>query len=54
VYENANPGVVAIQILSANGGAWDRGFVIDKEGHILTNLHVVEGYTDLEVDFPRG
>lgn len=54
VYESANPGVVAIQILSVNGGGLGSGFVIDKEGHILTNLHVVEGYTDLEVDFPSG
>lgn len=54
VFENANPGVVAIQILTPNGGGLGSGFVIDKEGHILTNLHVVEGNTELEVDFPSG
>jgi 2-alkenal reductase len=30
------------------------GFVIDEEGHILTNFHVVEGATEVEVDFPNG
>jgi 2-alkenal reductase len=28
--------------------------VYDKEGHIVTNYHVVEGATDLEVDFTSG
>jgi 2-alkenal reductase len=30
------------------------GFVIDEEGHILTNYHVVEGATQVEVAFPSG
>jgi len=30
------------------------GFVFDKDGHILTNFHVVEGATEVEVDFPNG
>jgi 2-alkenal reductase len=30
------------------------GFVIDLQGHILTNYHVVEGATKVEVDFPSG
>jgi S1-C subfamily serine protease len=28
--------------------------VFDQAGHILTNYHVIEGITDLEVDFPSG
>jgi 2-alkenal reductase len=28
--------------------------VFDNQGHIVTNYHVVEGATDLEVDFPSG
>ena len=55
LFENINPGVVAIQVLTqSNGGGLGSGFVIDKEGHILTNYHVIEGFTDLEVDFPSG
>ena len=54
LYENVNPGVVAIQTLTINGGGLGSGFVFDKEGHIITNYHVVEGAEDLEVDFPSG
>jgi len=54
LYENVNPGVVAIQTLTSSGGGLGSGFVFDKEGHIVTNYHVVEGAEDLEVDFPFG
>jgi S1-C subfamily serine protease len=54
LYERVNPGVVAIQILNEEGGSLGSGFVFDEEGHIVTNYHVVEGATDLEVDFPSG
>jgi 2-alkenal reductase len=30
------------------------GFVFDDQGHVVTNQHVVEGATDIEVDFPSG
>ena len=36
------------------GGSLGSGFVFDKLGHIITNFHVVEDATDLEVDFPSG
>ena len=54
LYERVNPGVVAIRVLTEQGGGLGSGFVIDKEGHIVTNFHVIEGFTDLEVDFPSG
>ena len=54
IYEKVNPGVVALRVLSQEGGGSGSGFVIDKEGHILTNYHVVEDLTDLEVAFPSG
>jgi S1-C subfamily serine protease len=54
LYKNANPGVVAIRVLTPQGGALGSGFVIDDRGHIITNYHVVEGETDLEVAFSSG
>jgi len=54
LYEEVNPGVVAIQVLTEDGGGLGSGFVIDKDGHVVTNYHVIEGFDDLEVDFPSG
>jgi 2-alkenal reductase len=52
LYESVNRGVVSIQVITAEGGGQGSGFVYDKEGHIVTNMHVVEGATEIEVDFP--
>jgi S1-C subfamily serine protease len=54
LYERINPGVVAIRVLSSLGGSQGSGFVIDKDGHIITNYHVVEEATRVEVAFPSG
>jgi len=54
LYEQASPGVVSIRVLAQDGGGLGSGFVIDSEGHILTNYHVVEAATDIEVDFNTG
>src|SRR5512133_2436325 len=54
LYERVNPGIVSIQVLGDTGGSLSSGFVLDKEGHIVTNYHVVAGAKDLEVDFPSG
>lgn len=54
LYERVNPGVVAIQTIGRQGAGLGSGFVFDTQGHIVTNYHVVEGATELEVDFPSG
>lgn len=54
LYEKVSPGIVSIQVLSQGGQSLGSGFVIDKDGHVLTNYHVVVDATDLEVDFPSG
>ena len=68
IYSAASAGVVEIQVTSrasragglqapGQGGtteAQGSGFVIDDEGHIVTNAHVVDGATDISVLFDDG
>jgi 2-alkenal reductase len=54
LYENASSGVVSIFVRTADGGGQGSGFVVDKDGHIVTNFHVVEGAQYMEVAFTSG
>jgi S1-C subfamily serine protease len=61
IYETAGPGVVQVTSTSVSsqdpffGGqpaqAQGSGFVIDTAGHIVTNFHVVENATEVQVNF---
>ena len=46
LYKRVSPGVVFIQAGQTGTGS---GFVLDKEGHIVTNDHVVEGSRQFQV-----
>jgi putative serine protease PepD len=48
IYRRASPGVVLVR---AGSSALGSGFVIDDQGHIVTNYHVVEGTEDVSVNF---
>lgn len=65
VYQRVKDGVVEIQTTngtqtdpfgnqSPGGGATGSGFVIDKEGRIVTNQHVVDGAQSVTVRFSDG
>jgi putative serine protease PepD len=63
LYKNASPGVVDITVTTtASGGfggggsgqAEGSGFVIDKNGNIITNAHVVAGASSIKVRFQNG
>lgn len=54
LYEQVSPGVVSLQFTTAEGTGLGTGFVIDKEGHIVTNYHVANGIKQLEVHFASG
>jgi S1-C subfamily serine protease len=62
LYQQVDPGVVAIWTFSSAAGVRDTnvpigqgsGFVIDTQGHVVTNQHVVADAETIEVDFPFG
>jgi S1-C subfamily serine protease len=57
IYERANPAVVNIDVAGGSDltefGSGS-GFVIDTDGHIVTNNHVVEGADEIDVTFADG
>jgi len=66
IYERAAPGVVAVRANSVQPGAFEStggsefnvstgsGFVIDGDGRVVTNAHVVSGVTAVQVTFADG
>ena len=62
IYKRSGPGVVQITSTvgssTSSGGQFQQsgqaqgsGFVVDKEGHIVTNYHVIKGANSIEVRF---
>ena len=51
LYERVSPSVVNIAVSNAFGGGTGSGFVLDTNGHIVTNNHVVEGAEQILVRF---
>jgi S1-C subfamily serine protease len=66
IYRQSGPGVVQVTSTSRGAPSTDvfgntlpgsaqralgSGFVIDKDGHIVTNYHVVQGASEIEVSF---
>ena len=58
LYHQATPGVVTITTEVArrgrSGEGTGSGIVLDKSGNILTNAHVVEGASQIQVTFSDG
>jgi putative serine protease PepD len=54
LYERVSPGVVSVETRSGAGGATGSGFVLDGDGYILTNDHVVDGAASVRVRFREG
>ncbi len=48
VFREASPGVVTIRSITETGGAEGSGFVLDSDGRIVTNAHVVTDDTSGE------
>jgi putative serine protease PepD len=65
VYDRANDSVVEITVTLGSGSvpggpgggasqAQGSGFVYDENGHVVTNAHVVDNASSVEVRFPNG
>ncbi|MGH2841328.1 MAG: S1C family serine protease [Solirubrobacteraceae bacterium] len=55
LYERVRPGVVTIEARNGTGdGATGSGFVLDGDGYILTNEHVVDNADSVKVRFVEG
>ena len=50
IYNKTRNSVVLIQTNTGTGSGW----VYDNEGHIITNNHVIEGVTRIQVTFQNG
>ncbi|MBF8266359.1 MAG: PDZ protein [Dehalococcoidia bacterium] len=62
IYDNASPAVVEIKVVERGTSIFGRslqegqgsGFLVDKEGYILTNNHVVSGASNVQVLLKGG
>ncbi len=59
IYARVNPAVVNVTTFQTENGfltaaSQGSGFVVDSEGHIVTNAHVVHGSEQVEVTFSDG
>lgn len=54
MYEAVTPSIVYVSVATQAGGGTGSGFVIDTEGHIVTNNHVVEDAQYISVTFVDG
>jgi S1-C subfamily serine protease len=54
IYEMVRPSVVRVNSASAQSQGTGTGVVIDEDGHVLTNNHVISGASTVEVVFADG
>lgn len=54
IYTRDGPGVVSVDVRSSQGPGGGSGFVIDGNGYVVTNQHVVEGAEAISVRFASG
>ena len=54
IYLNVSDSVVSIKVETMTGGGQGSGFIYDDDGHIVTNHHVIDGATDIDVVFSNG
>ncbi len=48
------PAIVRINVIGQEGPSVGSGFVVDKDGTVITNYHVITGAKKVEVEFANG
>jgi S1-C subfamily serine protease len=54
LYTRLRPSVVQLDVTSPSGGGTGSGVILDTEGHIVTNYHVVQGTNEIDVKLSDG
>ena len=54
LYLNVSDSVVSVKVETPVGAGQGSGFIYDDDGHIITNHHVIDGATDIDVVFSNG
>ena len=54
IYKRVSPAVVSVSSRVGGQGGIGSGFIIDQQGHIITNNHVVQNATSLRVTLADG
>jgi S1-C subfamily serine protease len=54
IYKRVSPAVVSVSSRGGGQGGIGSGFIIDQQGHIITNNHVVQNATSLRVMLADG
>ncbi|MDY6768660.1 MAG: trypsin-like peptidase domain-containing protein [Candidatus Nanohaloarchaea archaeon] len=54
IFDRTKNSVVSVRVEGSGSGAQGSGFVYDRDGHIVTNEHVVDGAEEVEVEFLNG
>ena len=54
IYRENIPSIVSVRAVGEPGYSWGTGVVMTEDGYIITNAHVIQGYSRAEVAFQDG
>jgi putative serine protease PepD len=54
LYTQLRPSVVQLEVSSSSGAGTGSGVILDTEGHIVTNYHVVQDMSEIDVKLSDG
>ena len=54
LYTRLRPSVVQLEVSSSSGAGTGSGVILDAEGHIVTNYHVVQDMSEIDVKLSDG